>query len=78
VPIPIVICTAANADVREQEGWLTAQAIKVVLKPFRIEDLETALTKALKSIGFEEMLERGVRLADDLSAWCTRASPLAR
>ena len=45
--IPIIICTAATEDVREQEGWLAANAIKVVLKPFSIEDLERAVTKAL-------------------------------
>ena len=45
--IPIIICTAATEDVREQEGWLAANAIKVVLKPFSIEDLELAVTKAL-------------------------------
>lgn len=45
--IPIVICTAATEDVREQEGWLTANAIKVVLKPFSVDDLELAVTKAL-------------------------------
>ena len=46
--IPIVVCTAATEQVREQEGWLTAQAIKVVLKPFTITELETAVTKALE------------------------------
>ena len=46
--IPIVICTAATADVREQEGWLTAQAIKVVLKPFTLAGLEAAITEALE------------------------------
>lgn len=45
--IPIIICTAATEDVREQEGWLTAQAIKVVLKPFTVDQLEAAVTKAL-------------------------------
>ena len=45
--IPIVICTAATEDVREQEGWLTANAIKVVLKPFSVDDLELAVQKAL-------------------------------
>jgi CheY-like chemotaxis protein len=45
--IPIVICTAATEDVREQEGWLAANAIKIVLKPFSIDDLELAVTKAL-------------------------------
>ena len=45
--IPIIICTAATEDVREQEGWLTANAIKVVLKPFSVDDLELAVGKAL-------------------------------
>jgi CheY-like chemotaxis protein len=45
--IPIIICTAATEDVREQEGWLVANAIKVVLKPFTIDDLELAVNKAL-------------------------------
>lgn len=45
--IPIIICTAASDQIREQEGWLAAQAVKVVLKPFGIEDLERAVHKAL-------------------------------
>ena len=45
--IPIIICTAATEDVREQEGWLTANAIKVVLKPFTVDDLEHGIGKAL-------------------------------
>jgi CheY-like chemotaxis protein len=46
--IPIIICTAALVEVREQEGWLVQQGIKVVLKPFQVDDLELAVTKALK------------------------------
>ena len=45
--VPIIICTAASEQIREQEGWLTAQSIKVVLKPFGIDDLERAVHKAL-------------------------------
>ena len=45
--IPIVICTAATDAVREQEGWLAANAMKVVLKPFTVDDIELAITKAL-------------------------------
>lgn len=45
--IPIIVCSAALDHVREQEGWLAAQGIKVVLKPFQIDDLELAITKAL-------------------------------
>ena len=44
--IPLIICTAATEHVREQEGWLTANAIKVVLKPFKVDDLEIAVTNA--------------------------------
>ena len=44
--IPIVICTGASREVREQEGWLAAQSIKIVLKPFSLADLELAVTKA--------------------------------
>ena len=50
--IPIIICTAATEDVREQEGWLTANAIKVVLKPFTVDDLELAIGKALTMTEF--------------------------
>jgi len=44
--IPIIVCTAASDQVREQEGWLAAQAIKIVFKPFGVEDLERAIAKA--------------------------------
>lgn len=44
---PIIICTAATEDVREQEGWLAANGIKLVLKPFTVSDLERAVDKAL-------------------------------
>jgi CheY-like chemotaxis protein len=44
--IPLIICTAATEDVREQEGWLIANAIKVVLKPFKVDDLELAVKNA--------------------------------
>jgi CheY-like chemotaxis protein len=46
--IPLIICTAATDNVREQEGWLAANNIKVVFKPFAVDDLELAVTKALK------------------------------
>lgn len=45
--IPILVCTAAAGDVRDQEGWLAAHAVKVLLKPFTVEQLETAVTRAL-------------------------------
>jgi CheY-like chemotaxis protein len=44
--IPVIVCTAATNWIREQEGWLAANAVKVVLKPFRVDDLERAVAKA--------------------------------
>lgn len=52
--IPIIVCTAAVSSVREQEGWLMSQGIKVVLKPFNVQDLEIAVDKA---IALPDMLE---------------------
>jgi CheY-like chemotaxis protein len=46
--VPVILCSAATDQVREQEGWLTARGVKVVMKPFTVEDLETAIDKALR------------------------------
>lgn len=45
--IPVIVCTAATNWVREQEGWLAANATKVVLKPFKVQHLEHAIRQAL-------------------------------
>jgi CheY-like chemotaxis protein len=45
--IPVIVCTAALDSVREQEGWLTSKGVKIVLKPFNVDDIELAITKAL-------------------------------
>lgn len=45
--IPVVVCTAATNWVREQEGWLAANAVKVVLKPFKVAHLEHAIAQAM-------------------------------
>lgn len=45
--IPVIVCTAATNWVREQEGWLAANAVKVVLKPFKVPHLEHAIGQAL-------------------------------
>lgn len=45
--IPVIVCTAATNWVREQEGWLAANGVKVVLKPFKVDHLERAVDKAL-------------------------------
>jgi CheY-like chemotaxis protein len=46
--LPVILCSAATDQVREQEGWLTARGVKVVLKPFTVDDLEAAIDKALR------------------------------
>ena len=48
VGIPIVACTAAIRAVREQEAYLLEQGIEVVMKPFTIDQLEAAVSQALK------------------------------
>jgi CheY-like chemotaxis protein len=45
--IPVLVCTAVTDDIREQEGRLTSQAVHVLAKPFAIDQLELAITKAL-------------------------------
>jgi CheY-like chemotaxis protein len=45
--LPIIVCTAATEQVREQEGWLISRGVKLVPKPFTVDDLETAINKAL-------------------------------
>jgi CheY-like chemotaxis protein len=45
--LPIIVCSAATNWVREQEGWLAANGVKVVLKPFKVADLERAVGQAL-------------------------------
>ena len=45
--IPIIVCTAALNQVKEIEGWLTQKGITVVLKPFDVDDLLTAVRRAL-------------------------------
>ena len=46
--IPVIVCTAATNWVREQEGWLAANAVKVVMKPFKVKHLEHAIGQALE------------------------------
>jgi DNA-binding response OmpR family regulator len=45
--IPIVACTAAIQLVKELEGHLTSKNVRIVLKPFDIEDLLTEVRVAL-------------------------------
>jgi CheY-like chemotaxis protein len=48
--IPVIMCTAAEKAVLEQEGYLTSKGITVVLKPFDIDNLIEAVTKAFPNI----------------------------
>lgn len=45
--IPVIVCTAAQREVAEQEGYLTEQGVIVVLKPFNVDQLEEAVSRAL-------------------------------
>ena len=47
--IPVIICTAAINAVREMEGYLLSQGVTLVLKPFEIDVLVSALKEALES-----------------------------
>lgn len=45
--IPIIICTAAESAVRDQEGYLVSQGIQIVYKPFDLDVLLQAISRAL-------------------------------
>jgi len=45
--LPVIVCTAARIEVQEQEGWLTEKGVVTVYKPFEVDDLERAITRAL-------------------------------
>jgi DNA-binding response OmpR family regulator len=47
--IPLIICTAALYEVKEQEPTLRARGIPVIYKPFEIEEILTAVRSALSS-----------------------------
>jgi CheY-like chemotaxis protein len=66
--IPVVVCTAATTWVREQEGWLGANAVKVVLKPFKVPHLEHAIRQALDMPGVTTSGELTESEADDGAA----------
>ncbi len=46
--IPCVVCTTAIKLAQDLEGYLASKAVSVVLKPFDIDDLLTAIKKALE------------------------------
>jgi DNA-binding response OmpR family regulator len=45
--IPIVVCTAAINKIKELEGHLKEKNVQVVIKPFDIEELISAVKKGL-------------------------------
>ena len=45
--IPVIVCSAALRDVRDQEGWLASKGVKTLIKPFSVDDLELAVKMAL-------------------------------
>lgn len=45
--VPVIVCSAALLEVKEQEGYLTEQGVLVVLKPFTVSQLEEALRRAV-------------------------------
>lgn len=46
--IPILICTAAESAVRDQEGYLVSQGVEVVYKPFDIDTLLAVIARLLQ------------------------------
>ncbi|HEX4206243.1 MAG TPA: response regulator [Ktedonobacteraceae bacterium] len=47
--IPVIVCTAAEDKVREQEGHLLAQGVRVLYKPFEIDELLEMIRDAFKT-----------------------------
>ena len=46
--LPVVLCTAAHEAVRDVEAELRAWGVRVVLKPFELDDLLATLADALR------------------------------
>jgi CheY-like chemotaxis protein len=45
--IPVIVCTAAVNEVRQNEGHLTAMGVSVILKPFGVDLLLAVVKEAL-------------------------------
>ena len=48
--IPVIVCTAALKEIFEQQDYLAAQGVKVLLKPFVVEAMLDAIQGALASV----------------------------
>src|SRR5712691_5475788 len=46
--IPVIICTAAESAVRDQEGYLVSKGVEVVYKPFDIDTLLAVISRMLE------------------------------
>ncbi len=44
--IPVIVCTAAAQTVRDQEGYLASQGVRVLYKPFDLDDLLAMIKQA--------------------------------
>jgi CheY-like chemotaxis protein len=42
-PIPLIICTTSATLARDKAGWLRAKGVRVVQKPFNVDDLLQAV-----------------------------------
>jgi DNA-binding response OmpR family regulator len=47
--IPVIVCTAALDLVREQEGYLVSQGVRVLYKPFDLDHLSTHVKQLLQT-----------------------------
>jgi DNA-binding response OmpR family regulator len=47
-PIPVIVCTAAEQAVREQEGYLVSKGVQILYKPFDMDELLNMIARALK------------------------------
>lgn len=45
--VPVIVCSAALLEIKQQEGYLTEQGVLVVLKPFTVSQLEEAVRRAV-------------------------------
>lgn len=46
--IPVIVCTAALREVQEQEGHLVSQGVRVIYKPFDIDDFLSLIQQMLE------------------------------
>lgn len=47
---PVIVCTADVRAAKEREGYLTEQGVTLVLKPFRVDQLEDAVRRTCEQL----------------------------